>query len=135
MLKFMRFKIGGFFDGSDEVRLWIYKHSAKYEILSMNFNHIGDFDRYENKRLPVKDTDRIAKWDTLAVDSWRDEYLQDACDGTQWQLTYREDGKKTRRIYGSNAYPPNWKQFIEWLDAVMPEMQFHKELEEEEDDD
>lgn len=25
MLKFLQFKIGGFFDGSDEVRLWIYK--------------------------------------------------------------------------------------------------------------
>lgn len=135
MLKFLRFKIGGFFDGSDEVRLWIYKHSAKYEILSMNFHHIGDFDQYEKKRLPVKDMAQLAKWAALAVNSWSDEYLQTACDGTQWELTYREDGKKTRRISGSNAYPPNWKQFIEWLDALMPEMKFHEEIEEEEEDD
>lgn len=134
MLKFMRFKIGGFFNGSDEVRLWIYKHSAKYEILSMNFDHIEDFDQYEKKRLPVKDMDQLAKWDALGVNSWSDEYLQTACDGTQWELTYREDGKKTRRIFGSNAYPPQWKQFIEWLGALMPEMKFTVEDEYNEDD-
>ncbi len=129
MLKFLRFNIGGFFDGYDEVRLWIYKHSAKYEILSMNFNRIENLDLYENKRLLVKNPKQLSKWDTLGVNSWADEYSECCCDGTQWRLTYREEGKKTRHISGSNGYPPQWNQFMEWLDALMPEMQFAKEKE------
>lgn len=134
MLKFLRFNIGGFFDGYDEVRLWNYKHSAKYEVLNMNFHRIEDFNLYEKKRLTINNLDRLSEWDTLCVNSWANEYYQCACDGTQWELTYREDGKKTRHIYGSNAYPPQWNQFIEWLDALMPEMHFAEELEEEEID-
>jgi hypothetical protein len=48
-------------------------------------------------------------------------------------LTYHEEGKKARRIFGSNAYPPQWKQFIEWLDALMPDMNFAKYIEEKEE--
>ena len=133
MLKFLRFNIGGFFDGYDEIRLWIYKHSAKYEVLAMNFHRIEDFNLYEKKRLPLSNPERLSEWDALDVNSWADEYYQCACDGTQWRLTYREDGKETRRINGSNAYPPQWKQFIEWLDALMPEMRFANYIEENED--
>ncbi len=124
MLKFLRFHIGGFFNGYDEVRLWIYKHSAKYEVLSMNLYRIEDFDRYKKKRLPISNPDRLPEWEALDVNSWADEYYEPVFDGTQWELTYREEGKKTRHISGSNGYPTQWKQFIEWLDALMPEMQF-----------
>ena len=133
MLKFLRFHIGGFFSGYDEVRLWIYKHSAKYEILSMNFNRIENLDLYENKRLPVKNPEQLSEWDTLGVNSWADEYSECCCDGTQWRLSYREEGKKIRYISGSNAYPHQWKRFMEWLDMLMPEMEFKKYIEENED--
>lgn len=130
MLKFLRFNIGGFFDGYDEVRLWIYKHSVKYEVLSLNFARVEEVHLYEKKRLPVSNPDRLSEWESLAVNSWADEYFEPVCDGTQWELTYREEGKKTRCISGSNGYPPQWEQFIEWLDALMPEMQFAGYIEE-----
>ncbi len=134
MLKFLRFNIGGFFKGYDEIRLWNYKHSAKYEILYMNFGRVAESQFYEKKRIPISNPERLSEWDALDVNSWANEYYQCACDGTQWRLAYREDGKKTRIINGSNAYPPQWNQFIEWLDALMPEMHFSEELEEEEID-
>lgn len=156
MLKFLRFNIGGFFGGYDEVRLWIYKYSAKYEILNVSFEleeeirqALNDYAfcttvaelkgtpseihdaippkmPETNKRLPVEKLDHLPAWAALDVNSWADEYFEPCCDGTQWELTYREDGKKMRRISGSNAYPPQWKQFIEWLDALIPEMNFLK---------
>ena len=130
MLKFLRFSIGGFFDGYNEVRLQIYKHTAKYEILFMNHSRMQEYHLYEKKRLPVKNPDRLSEWETLSVNSWADEYFEPVCDGTQWELTYREEGKKTRHISGSNGYPPQWNQFIKWLDALMPEMQFTDNIEE-----
>ena len=160
MLKFLRFHIGCGWQGYDEVRLWVYKHSAKYEVLLVSellkdkikyeteelfhANLINSFsDKYvaklpqlpeTNKRLPVKNPERLSEWDALNVNSWDNVYQdEDVCDGTYWGLTYREDGKKTRRISGSNAYPPQWKQFIEWLDALMPEMRFTGNIEEEDD--
>lgn len=135
MLRFLRFHIGGFFDGYDEVRLWIYKHSAKYEVLTMNFHRIEDFNFYEKKRLPISNPERLSEWEALDVNSWADEYYEPCCDGTQWRLTYREEGKKTRHISGSNGYPPQWKQFVEWLDALMPVMKFTDDIEEDIDED
>ena len=156
MLKFLRFSIGGYFGGYDEISLWVHDHSAEYEILFISealveetYQAIKDYDLRHgvtaftkvppenygtdapgipktNERFPIKDLERLSEWDTLGVNSWAEEYFECCCDGTQWELVYREDGKKERRTYGSNAYPPNWNQFIEWLDALMPEMRFAK---------
>lgn len=164
MLKYLRFDIGGYFGGFSSVRLWIYKYSAKYEILHISDyikeEIINDMKEYEllhsvamlrvplseierveppkmpelNKRIHVKHPKRLLEWDALNVNSWDDYYYEPVCDGTQWKLTYREDGKKTRHVSGSNGYPPNWHQFIEWLDTLMPEMQFVREIEEEDID-
>lgn len=161
MLKFLRFSIGSYFGGYDEISLWIHDHSAEYEILFISeslideiHNEIKDYDFRRNlaelkgiatendgtivpaipktnERFPVKNPERLSEWATLGVNSWADEYFECCCDGTQWELVYREDGKKERRTYGSNAYPPNWNQFIEWLDALMPEMRFAKSKVEE----
>ncbi len=133
MLKFLKFKIGGFFDGYDEICLRIYKRSAKYEIISMNFHRVKDSDLYESIRYPVKTPERLSEWNALGVNTWKDEYYASVCDGIQWELIYREDGKTMRRISGSNCYPSQWYQFIGWLDALMPEMQFIKYTEDEEE--
>ena len=129
MLKFLRFNIEVFGYNHNEVRLWIYKHNTKYEILAAGL-YPRTLHLYENKRLPVKNSERLAEWETFDVNSWDDEYFWPAYDGTSWTLTYREEGKKARRISGSNAYPPQWKQFIEWLDALMPKVNFAKYIEE-----
>ncbi len=42
------------------------------------------------------------------------------CDGTQWQIDYKEEGKRCRHIYGDNAYPDNWNDFIEVMDTLYP---------------
>lgn len=161
MLKFLRFGIGGYFGGYDEIRLWVYKHSAKYEVLYISddlveatYRALKDYDLQHgvtdykdpppegygadapvipqaNKRFPIKNMERLAEWDSLGVDSWDDDYYEPCCDGTQWELRYTEEGKKMRRITGSNAYPPQWKQFIEWLDGLIPEMMFIRNIEEE----
>ncbi len=128
MLKFLRFNIGNFLGGYDEVRLLVYKHCAKYELLFIDSDRVEEAHLYEKKRFTVKNFERIAEWDDLNINSWEDKYYKDGCDGWKWELTYREDEKKTRHIHGSNAYPDpsRWNQFIYWMDSLMPEMQFAK---------
>lgn len=137
MLKFLRFRIEVFSYSIDEVRVWIYKNSAKYEILMMGSYPYPDtnFHLYEKKRFPVNNPERLSEWDAFNVNSWDDEYYWPAFDGTSWNLIYHEDGKKPRRIFGSNAYPSQWKQFIEWIDSLMPEMHFAKYIEKDIDKD
>ncbi|MCR5330340.1 MAG: hypothetical protein K6E62_04010, partial [Lachnospiraceae bacterium] len=79
MLKYLKFKIGGFFDGYDEIRLRIYKRSAKYEIISMNFHRVIDSDLYEGTRFPVKTPERLSEWNVLGVNTWKDEYYASVC--------------------------------------------------------
>lgn len=126
MLKYLRLCVEDSMHGDYGIRIRIYKHSAKYELL---------FDsRYRSKNsikphnpLPVDNPQRLSEWDALGINTWNDEYFKPFCDGTFWKLTYREEGKKARTITGCNAYPPQWSRFIEWLDALKPKMQFDKE--------
>ena len=128
MLKFLRFESIAPLDCIFyKVRLRIYKHSAKYEILNLRHDRTEEESLFKNKQIPVKNLELLSGWESLDINSWNDEYFPInviVCDGLEWELVYREEGKKTRYISGSNAYPSNWKQFILWLDSLMPEMKF-----------
>ncbi|MCR5175441.1 MAG: hypothetical protein K6C05_01175 [Anaerovibrio sp.] len=129
MLKFLGFEIRAPLDCIFyTARLRIYKHSAKYEILNLPHDQKEETTLYKNKQLPIKKPELLSAWESLNINSWDDEYFPPmgviVCDGLEWELVYREEGQKSRHIFGKNAYPPNWKQFILWIDALMPEMKF-----------
>lgn len=121
MLEYLKFSIGGFFDGYKTIKLWNNDTTATYEVI-----HSGLMDEVEpGTREEIENHDWLSQWDNLDVNKWDKEYVNSCVlDGTQWELDYREVGKPRRRIYGSNAYPPNWYRFLEWLDLLMPDMEF-----------
>ena len=50
--------------------------------------------------------------DEINVWKWDKEYYNNTVlDGTQWELLIKRKGRRKRRIYGSNKYPENFKDF------------------------
>jgi len=66
----------------------------------------------------------LQKIEELKIGKWKAKYQPPEeiiiCDGTQWQIDYKEEGKRCRHIHGDNAYPDNWDDFIEIMDILYP---------------
>ena len=50
-------------------------------------------------------------YDGMYLHEWDKRYNNpDILDGEQWELVITMTGGRTRSYYGSNAYPPYWKE-------------------------
>ena len=68
------------------------------------------------------------KWERivefLQICDWRNEYVEEGvCDGTQWTLN-ANDSDIQLDCYGSNAYPSNFKAFVDLLNSLMTSHDF-----------
>ena len=118
MAKQIKFTVGGFFGGYKTVEISIAGDAASYKILRN-----GLLDVEKNFSTVKVSTAWLDELDALKIFAWQENYSADVRDGTQWQLTFK-DGDKIYRGHGSNAYPKNWERFLDWLDALIPEMEF-----------
>jgi len=109
MQKFtLDFSIGGF-------------GSENHKIFNENFDLIVEIDFFASRHFISKD-----KWEEFwqvvdKIDAWRwakDYINQDILDGTQWELVIDRKGKRRRRIFGSNDYPPNFKLLLEAINKL-----------------
>lgn len=101
------FTDGGFFDGHRTTAVYFDGDQVVYEI-KHSLSPAPFF--------PEVDLDKsefIAELQSLHLEDWDREYVNpDILDGEQWQLTIRfSDKKRPLKIYGDNAYPPNFKKF------------------------
>ncbi|MBR0287565.1 MAG: hypothetical protein IJQ82_01155 [Selenomonadaceae bacterium] len=119
MAKYIKFTVGGFFSGYKTVEIAIVKDTATYKILRNGLLSVG------NKKSSEKNVSEawLKKLDALNIFEWEKNYHIDILDGEQWELTFK-DGKKVYRGQGSNDYPENWEKFLDWLDELIPEMEF-----------
>lgn len=120
MLEILDFRIGGFFSGVKQVKIW-------YEDGKLFRSYSGDLYDSENTYSgEVADADTKlfeAKLEELKISKWKEEYVDPSVlDGTHWSLVYKEAGKRCRQISGSNGYPECWKGFIETLGMIVPEI-------------
>lgn len=118
MLKYLKFYIGSFFGSAVSVNVRIKRKRVFYSV---------DFDmpyKAGVSNVPLSEKNSAAwlsRLGKIRLDSWRSDYTDnDILDGTYWSLKYKEDGV-SRRICGSNEYPSNWDDFIETMDALVPE--------------
>lgn len=118
MNKQIKFTVGGLFDGYKTVEIFIKGGKVSYKILR---NGLLNVDK-KTSSAQVSDT-WLNELDALQIFSWAESYSTDILDGTQWELTFK-DGKKIYRGRGSNAYPENFEQFLDWLDELIPELEF-----------
>ena len=118
MAKQIKFTVGGFFGGYKTVEVTIAGDAASYKILRNGLLNV-------DKKFSTVEVSKawLDELDALNIFAWQEDYLSEATGGTQWQLTFK-DGDKIYRGHGSDAYPENWERFLDWLDALIPEMEF-----------
>lgn len=104
----IRFSDGGFFSGYPEVILKKSKNAILVDVRP-SFSADGILHR----EMPESEWRRvIAKlYEKLYIQEWNKRFV-DPCvlDGEQWELEIHLTGGRRRTYYGSNAYPPLWKE-------------------------
>lgn len=119
MLKYLKFGMGNELCGYKTVKVDCSSEGIAYEILRSGLLTIS-------KGIHQRDdvVEWLNEWETLCVSSWDEIYtgVGEDCP-VEWRLTVQEDDL-TYKCGGSGAYPMEWNAFLEWLDALMPEMEF-----------
>ena len=129
------FSIGGFFGGYERIILQNNKLQHQF------FEHIfpEDEEVKPNKVLSAT-TPSTKDWeefwhevDVLKVWSWKKDYYNEGVDdGVQWELKIKRQGRRRRRIFGSNAYPEPRGTFNSFIKALKKLSKSKIEFEEEE---
>lgn len=63
----------------------------------------------------------VKKLEDLHIENWKKEYFGPVLDGHGWDLSYKEVGKKTKHMKGSNAYPENYEDFHALIYSILCE--------------
>ena len=119
MKKYIKFTIGNFFEGYTTLEISIGTKNVSYKILR---NGLIDVGKVKPHFVEVSD-EWIDEFDALNIFSWEKNYWADIPNGTQWELILKH-GRKSYQGHGSNAYPENWERFLDWLNKLLPEMEF-----------
>jgi len=124
MLERLEFSIGGIFTGYKTVTIWTQDETmyVTYRGDRREPDHVYSKAVTALKRQKLED--RLEK---IKINSWKKAYEDPSVlDGTQWELAYKEQGKRRRHISGSNAYPENWNDFIGAIGVAVPEIRCEK---------
>ncbi|MBW8359313.1 MAG: hypothetical protein K0M63_05845 [Weeksellaceae bacterium] len=102
-LEYFMFNIGGYPDGSNEIRI----RDDFYDISESTFDNINKLPSPQLSLDPLLQKELIDTLNTIRVTEWRRKYDDnDVMDGTQWELEILYNKRKTSKIvYGSNEYP------------------------------
>ena len=106
-------EIGGFFNGYTK-----YKYTISGERVLFDADHSfylkpSNLPVYE----PFTREEFVRGIAALDIGEWKERYENlYVLDGTQWSISIEyENGKESFEIYGSNAYPYNFEELIEFL--------------------
>ncbi len=120
MAKYIKFTIGGFFGGYKTVEIAIVGDTASYKILR---NGLLSVDKKKSPAQKISSA-WLKNLDALKIFDWEKNYFDEkVLDGEQWELIFR-DGEKIYRGSGSNAWPENWEKFLDWIDELIPQLEF-----------
>lgn len=118
MTKQIKFTVGNDAVGYKTVEIAIDGDTAIYEILR---GGLLDVEKKISSAVKVSEA-WLDELDALNIFDWEENYSSGA-DGLLWNLTF-DDDVEIYRGRGANAYPEQWEQFLDWLDALIPELQF-----------
>ena len=110
------FFVGGFFGG--QTMITIVKDDRGAEV---SYGTMDDTDEY---RISVDQWKHILDklYEKMYLHEWKKSYVDEqVLDGTQWELKLTLTDKRRRNYYGSNMYPPYWKE-LEKLFASIKKM-------------
>ncbi|MBO6178249.1 MAG: hypothetical protein J6O04_03670 [Selenomonadaceae bacterium] len=119
MFNYLKFSLGNMCQGYKVIRIEPSMDSVKYEII-----HSGLLSVDKGVRQKTNIADWLAMWENFDISSWKEEYIDNTIKSPEeWRLETRENNI-TYKIGGSGSYPQQWTLFLEWLDILMPEMEF-----------
>ena len=111
----LMFTIGGFFCGQETRTFTISDDQVLVDVektmISMDKEEYG----------PYRKEDFISGIKALHIGEWKRTYDDPlVMDGTQWELDiYFNNGRRSTKISGSNAYPYNFEDLKEFLEVEM----------------
>ena len=111
----LMFTIGGFFCGQETRTFTISDDQVLVDVektmISMDKEEYG----------PYRKEDFISGIKALHIGEWKRTYNDPlVMDGTQWELDiYFNNGRRSTKISGSNAYPYNFEDLKEFLEVEM----------------
>ena len=74
-------------------------------------NKSGKFPHFHADWTRARSDRWLSKIEQTHFEFLEDKYWADVYDGEQWKLCFQFEGESERIIFGSNAYPENWRQF------------------------
>lgn len=118
--KQIKFTVGNVAEGYKTVEIVIRSKGAiSYSILRSGLLNV-DKKIVDNVEVSEEWLNELAE---LNIFEWKENYSSNELNGTQWELIFNV-AQKSYRGHGSNAYPENWERFLDWLDTLIPEMEF-----------
>ena len=120
-IEVLYFSIGGFFGGYERI-IW-RDNKLHHQFFEQAYPE--DEEVKPNKVLGVT-TPSTKDWeefwhevDALKVWNWKKDYYDEGVDdGLQWELKIKREGRRRRRIFGSNAYPEPKGTFNSFIRAL-----------------
>ena len=119
MAKYITFTVGNMSEGYKSIEVTFGRNKATYKILRSGLLNLN------KKKYPaVKiSADWLEELDALKIFEWEKNYSSEVHGGTQWELMFRK-GRKIYHGQGASAYPENFEQFLDWLDKLIPQLEF-----------
>lgn len=119
MIEKIIFEIGGFFSGYKQVKIW----AEDGKVLKAYKGDFNDLDNEYTGELQEEIKVLERRLSQLKINRRKKELVDSGIlDGTQWELEYKEQGKRCRHIYGSNDYLECWNDLIEAIGEVVPKV-------------
>lgn len=119
MIEKIIFEIDGFFSGYKQVKIW----AEDGKVLKAYKGDFNDLDNEYTGELQEEIKVLERRLSQLKINRRKKELVDSGIlDGTQWELEYKEQGKRCRHIYGSNDYPECWNDLIEAIGEVVPKV-------------
>ncbi len=118
--RYLKFAVGIYCLPNKCVEILVSENEILYKILE---DGSGNYPKIE-KFIANVPADLIAELDRIDIPSWNKNYTNsNIVDGERWWLDFY-DGKIFMHKSGFNDCPLLWKNFIAWLDKVIPEIDF-----------
>lgn len=108
MVTAIHFSDGGFFGGYQDIRF-----EKKNDVITLSVASFPSFDDVHHEVITEKEWRKLLDklFCKLYVHEWKKRYVDPGIlDGEQWELQFKLNGGRQRNYYGSNAYPPLWKE-------------------------
>ena len=112
----IRFSIGGFFGGCQSITFEKKKYAILLSVTTKDLapqTSDGILSGTHGRAMTEKEWKKLLNnlFCKLCVHEWKKRYENPGVlDGEGWSLEFKLTGGRQRNYYGSNAYPPLWKE-------------------------